>query len=172
VDWLKLNSKGILRGSLSTTDNTTQLIWIKLLAMANETRDRDGCLRYAIGKPYSHDYIAQVCNVTINELYIAIDDYMDDIRDGKPRVEYAEDGSLKLNNWLKYQSEAENGEGLNPRLKKAIDKDKLTRFMVNSRPETARDTLNDGFGDTIIDKNGEILRGNKENENEQDINNK
>jgi hypothetical protein len=159
VDWLKLNSKGILRGSLSTSDNTTQLIWIKLLAMANETRDRDGYLRYAEGKPYSQEYIAQVCNVTVNELLVAIDDYMDDIRDGKPRVEYSEDGSLKLNNWLKYQEEAEKGEGINPRLKKAIDKDKLTRFMVNSHPDTARDTLNDGFGDTIIDKNGEILRG-------------
>jgi hypothetical protein len=65
---------------------------------------------------------------------------------------------LKLNNWLKYQAEAEKEEGINPRLKKAIDKDRLTRFMVNKYPETARDTLNDGFGDTIINKIGEIIR--------------
>jgi hypothetical protein len=104
MDWLKLDSKGILRGSLAQSDYTTQLIWIKMLAMANETRDRDGYLRYAEGKPYSLEYIAQICNVTMDELKNAIDLFEDDIRDGKSRVSFTDDGSLFLSNWNHYQT--------------------------------------------------------------------
>ena len=104
MDWLKLDSKGILRGSLAQSDYTTQLIWIKMLAMANETRDRDGYLRYAEGKPYSLEYVAQICNVTMDELKNAIDLFEDDIRGGKSRVSFADDGSLFLTNWNHYQT--------------------------------------------------------------------
>lgn len=104
MDWLKLNSKGILRGSLATADNDSQLIWIKLLAMANETRDRDGYLRFAEGKPYTHEFIAQVCHVTLDELEYALGLYELDVRNGVSRIQYANDGSIFLTNWKKYQS--------------------------------------------------------------------
>ena len=121
MDWLKLNSKGILRGSLARADNVTQLIWIKLLAMANETRDRDGYLRYKEGEPYSLEFIAQNCNVTANELAVAIDDFLDDVRDDTSRIEYSPDGSIKLNNWKKYQDKPQKAvEELTPRMKSAI----------------------------------------------------
>jgi hypothetical protein len=107
MDWLKLDNKGILRGSLAQSDYTTQLIWIKMLAMANETRDRDGYLRYAIGKPYSLEYIAQICNVTMAELENAIDLFEDDVRAGKSRIQFAEDGSIFLSNWNYYQTSSE-----------------------------------------------------------------
>lgn len=158
-DWLKLNARGILRGSLSSADNVTQLVWIKLLAMANETRDRDGYLRYAFGRPYSVEFIAQTCNVSKEDLLRAIDDFMDDIRDGKPRVEYAPDNSLHLVNWLEYQDPHKSVKELSPRIKSALENEAITRKMVNRFPETARDTLNDGFGDKIISNQGEIIRG-------------
>jgi hypothetical protein len=163
MDWLKLNSKGILRGSLSQTNNVTQLVWIKLLAMASETRDRDGYLRYAKGRPYSMDYIAMICNVSRNELDIAIDDFIDDVRDGHARVEFDDDGSLYLTNFLAYQKQPEKAEAeLSPRLRSAAEKEALTRKMVNLHPEAARDGLSYGFKDNIISKQGEILRQNGE----------
>ena len=139
MDWLKLNSKDILRGSLARSDNVTQLVWIKLLAMANETRDRDGYLRYKKGEPYSLDFISTICNVEKNQLEIAIDDFMDDIRDGHPRVEYAEDGSLKLNNWSKYQNAPVLDE-VSPRLRAAIENQPSTKktYTKEQREEMAR----------------------------------
>lgn len=81
---------------------------------------------------------------------------MDDIRDGHPRVEYAEDNSIKLNNWVYYQSRPPEEE-VSPRLRSALEKEALTRKMVNEHPEAARDTLAKDLGDTIIDKNGEFI---------------
>jgi hypothetical protein len=159
MDWLKLNSMGILRGSLSNADNVTQLIWIKILAMANETRDRDGYLRYREGKPYSNEYIAQVCNVTIGELITAFDDFMDDVRDGKPRIEYAEDNSIHLTNWAKYQNKPNKAEEeLNPRLlKSATELEAIQRKLDNKNPKVSIDVLSHDFGHNVVTKDGEIL---------------
>lgn len=148
MDWLKLNTKGILRGSLARADNVTQLIWIKLLAMASETRDRDGYLRYREGEPYTLEFIAQTCNVTVNDLNIAIDDFMDDIRDGHARVEWASDNSLHLMNWEYYQKKPAEKE-LPPRIKSKLENEAITRHYTNKCPDTARDTLVNGFGDNI-----------------------
>lgn len=162
MDWLKLNSKGILRGSLARSNNVTQLIWIKLLAMASETRDRDGYLRYKKGEPYSLDFIAQICNVSRNDLDIALDDFMDDIRDGIPRVEFAEDGSLRLNNWTYYQTRPVEEEA-SPRLRKAISdevKDNLTIERVNKKPELGVVGLSQHIsGNTGRQINEELERG-------------
>lgn len=163
MDWLKLNSKGILRGSMAASDNVTQLIWIKFLAMANETRDRDGYLRYAPGHPYSIEYIAEVCHVGVNEVQIAVDDFMDDVRDGMPRVEYTDDGSLKLNNWHKYQDAPPDKEAP-PRLKSVLEREAITRRMTNQYPDSAREALGYGFQDTIIKKTGEIIKPNERSE--------
>jgi len=110
VDWLKLNSKGILRGSLAISPNTTQLVWIKFLAMANETRNRDGFLHYAEGRPYSRSYIAETCNVSMEALDEAINEFLIDIRDGISRIQIAEDGTIFLTNFNSYQEPPE-GKG-------------------------------------------------------------
>lgn len=141
MDWLKLNSKGILRGSLARADIATQLIWIKFLALANETRDRDGYLRYKEGQPYSLEYIAMVCNVTKEQLDIAIDDFIDDIRDGHQRIEFAPDGSIKLNNWLKYQNQPPEKEASPRIIKSASELEAITRKNVRRMPDVATDEL-------------------------------
>jgi hypothetical protein len=140
MKWLKLDSTGILRGSLSDSEMVTQLIWIKLLCMANETRDRDGYLRYSVGHPYSMEYIAQVCNVTMNQLEIAIDDFMEDIRDGHQRIEFSPDGSIKLNNWLQYQNKPEKDTPT--RLVKSAEQiEAITKKCVRHMPEIATEEL-------------------------------
>lgn len=139
MDWLKLDSKGILRGSLAESNKTSQLIWIKLLAMANETRDRDGYLRYKVGKPYTLEFIAQVCNVTMPELEKAIDLFKEDVREGHSRVEFDEDKSLYLYNWKKYQSKPEKTIAKQIAIDKAKKTKKATENMLTSLRRIAND---------------------------------
>jgi hypothetical protein len=108
MDWFKTYQDGILRGSLSDTDHVTQLIWIKLLAIENETRQRDGWLHYQVGKPMSREYIAMVCGVTPKQLNDALEQYLGDRdKDGHSRIEIAADGDIFIKNWDKYQSKPE-----------------------------------------------------------------
>ena len=105
MDWFAAHSTGILRGSLSEAPDTTQLIWIKLMAMANEAKDPfSGRLEFAKGKPYSRAYIAMMCRKTEVELDIALTEFQADISDdGVPRITIEPDGTIVLNNWSKYQ---------------------------------------------------------------------
>ena len=107
MDWLKLNSRGILRGTLAAAPHSVQVIWIKLLAMANETRDRDGYLHFKPGQPYSKEYIAQTCGVTIGELLDALDEFKGDIRNNQGRIKELPDGTIYLSNWMLYQESPE-----------------------------------------------------------------
>jgi hypothetical protein len=107
MPFFKAYSEGILRGSLAYANETTQLIWIKLLAIANETRERDGYLRYSEGHPYSKDYIAEMCHVPISKLNKALDEFFKDTRNNIPRIVIANDGSFKLSNFIKYQAKPE-----------------------------------------------------------------
>ena len=125
MEWLKLYSKGILRGSLSQSDDTTQLVWVKLLAMANETRDRDGYLRYSVGVPYSWEFIAMTCGVTLDELTEAIAVFESDIRDGMARIGFGDDGSIFITNWEEYQGQVESKKKLSARELELIERKKL-----------------------------------------------
>lgn len=105
MEWFKAYQDGLLRGSLCSANNTTQLIWVKLLAIENETRLRDGWLHYAPGKPMTREYIAMVCQVTIEELEEALREFSGDLdRAGHPRIEIAKDGDIFIKNWEKYQA--------------------------------------------------------------------
>jgi hypothetical protein len=165
MDWFKAYSNGILRGSLSTTSHTTQLIWFKMVAMANETRDRDGFLRYKIGKPYTHSFIAEGCHVTINELENALKEYLEDYRDGKPRIQIDDDGTILLTNWDKYQSKTEKQitRELSIQSSKRTKRSKDTAILalircineLNTKINSTRFTLT-GDGRILDSKTGEV----------------
>lgn len=105
MDWFKAYQDGILRGSLATTSHTTQLIWLKLLAVHNETRLRDGWLHYKPGTPIPKEYLATVCNVTTEEFEAALAEFLKDFdQDGHARIEIADDGDIFIKNWEKYQA--------------------------------------------------------------------
>lgn len=129
MDWFKAYQDGLLRGSLARTDHTTQLIWVKLLAVVNETRCRDGWLHYKPGEPISRDYLATVCNVTREELDYAIMQFQTDLDvSGQARVIVSEDGTVFVKNWEKYQAKPD-------RLSKkevAVEKAKETRRRQDS----------------------------------------
>jgi len=108
MEWFKTYQDGVLRGSLATTNNTTQLIWVKLLAIQNETRLRDGWLHYSPGRPMPREYLAMVCNVTLEELDLAIKEFQGDLdKDGHSRIDIAPDGDIFIKNWEKYQAKPE-----------------------------------------------------------------
>jgi hypothetical protein len=105
MDWFATWSAGILRGSLSEAPDSIQLIWLKLMAMANEAKDPlSGRLEFAKGKPYSLDYIATICLKPIGELETALEEFQKDIsKDGTPRITIEPDGTVVLNNWARHQ---------------------------------------------------------------------
>jgi hypothetical protein len=106
MDWFATHSAGILRGSLSKAPDLIQLIWIKLMAMANEAKDPlSGRLEFAKGQPYDRPYIATICMKPEAELDAALEEFQKDISsDGKtPRITIEPDGTIVLNNWTKYQ---------------------------------------------------------------------
>ena len=158
MPFFKAYSEGILRGSLAYSDETTQLIWIKLLAIANETRDRDGYLRYSEGHPYTKEYIAEMCHVSVKVLTKSLDQFSKDIRNNIPRIVTASDGSIKLSNFIKYQAKPER-KPKEPMPKN--QKEGMVRSLVNQMPEVAEDTLTRDFGRTIITNRGEIRDGSK-----------
>lgn len=105
-DWIKLYTGKWLRGSGRTMTAEKRGIWADLLALAAETKFRDGTLRFEVGQPMSRDYICSVCLLTREQLDPAIVAFQADINadDGKPRVEIWEDGTIKLNNFERYQA--------------------------------------------------------------------
>jgi len=151
MDWLKLDSKGILRGSLSAAPDTTQLIWVKLLALANETRDRDGYLRRKEGEPFTLLFIAEVCNVSISDLQAALCDFRDDVRDGHPRMEFADDGSIHLLNWEQYQHLPEDKKRLSARELELVERKKIHQL--------AEKYPNEAFNTPAVRKQVDIMLG-------------
>jgi len=153
VDWFKVYSDGILRGSLATSDSDTQLLWLKLLAMANETRQRDGCLQFAPGLPMTREYIASVCHTTVDKLNKALEIYQHEIGvNNEPRVIIKEDGTISLTNWRVHQSPKTPAR--KPPTEKA--KDAMFHREVIMKQDKARETLHKDLGDTIVTKDGEL----------------
>lgn len=106
MEWFATYSSGILRGSMVNADDTTQLIWIKYMAMANEAKDADsGRLEFAKGQPYPIDYIATICRKTVPEVLIAEEYFKADMNKDSvtPRLLIEEDGTRVLTNWRHYQ---------------------------------------------------------------------
>lgn len=106
MDWFKVFSDGILRGSMANADDELQLIWIKFMALESETHYRDGCLRFCKGQPYSLSYIAENCRKPVSSIEYAIKAFENDINEktGEPRISYDEDGSIRLNKWSFFQN--------------------------------------------------------------------
>ena len=155
MEWFKLWSTGILRGSLSNSDDSTQLIWIKMLSMANETKGRNGRLEFAKGKPMPDDYITSYLRTTPDKFNKAIEQFKNELdNNGTPRITIEDDGTIVINKWSYYQIDNHHTRKKTPMPKK--QKQGMTRSLVNKDPDTAIDTLTKDFGYVVIDKEGVI----------------
>jgi hypothetical protein len=92
-------SSDILRGLLSGESDEVQLLWIKYLAIANETEHRNGRLEYSKGKPYPIEFIASMCRKSISDIK-RIEGML--VSGDKPRLFIEPDGTRVIIEWGKY----------------------------------------------------------------------
>ena len=105
--WFKVETEGWLQGSIRMDLSPEQRgIWIDLLALASNTRLRDGTLRFAPGKPMPREWIASTLRVTVELLNSAIEACLADTNkhDNKHRIEIWKDGTIELTNFAMYQA--------------------------------------------------------------------
>lgn len=161
MDWFRVYSDGILRGSLAAEKDTVQLLWLKILSMANETRARDGFLRFAPGKPFSRQMIAETCHTTLEALNEAIEIYVHEaFSDGVPRLQALEDGTLFITHWLKYQAkttkDVRDKEERPPLTEEQKDAMNLQRQVLKPQLTVKGATLQ---GNAVLDSStGELLQ--------------
>jgi hypothetical protein len=175
MDWFRAYSLGILRGSLSDASDEIQIIWIKILAMESETKNRDGCLRFCEGKPYTDEYIATICLKPVEAIKYAIAAFEKDIdkQTKLPRVSREPDGSLRLNKWLIYQYEQEQEERRRRRqgqvrtpIGSQIDEAKDLKDRMERLPEVAAEVSKQIKEQQEIDK--KVAKGRKKGGNYAD----
>lgn len=137
MDWIKLHTRGWLYGSCRVMSPEKRGIWVDLLALAAETKFRDGSLRFEKDRPMPRDWIANQLMITRDQLDIALGAFQADINidDGLSRVQIWEDGTIFITNWDKYQGKPDNIVARD----KAIEKRKET----NRRRESATDRIVD-----------------------------
>lgn len=161
MNWFKMFPTGILRGSLSHTDIYTQLVWVKLLAVASETRLRDGHLRFAVGKPMTMEYLAIQCDCPIKFMQEALDAFQKDISpDGTPRIQLNSDGSYFISNWALYQNKLAKAKKPPMPEKQKLG---MTRSLINQNPEFSGDVLANDFGNKyeVLDTSTGNIKANK-----------
>lgn len=107
MDWFKVYSKGWLQGSIRQQLTVEQRsVWIDLIALASETKFRDGTLRHGLDVPMPREYIASVLQIPLELLNATIEVCQHDrnFKDGKHRIEIWDDGTIELANFADYQS--------------------------------------------------------------------
>ena len=166
MEWFRAWNDGILRGSLSRTNEIIQLIWLKLIAIENETRARDGWLHFAPGQPMTHEYLAQVCGVSVDWIEEALRVFLGDIdNNGRPRIKIEgtfEDGDIFLMNWEHYQSPSANLRAKEVVIEKAKrtskTKDAVAIGMVRvvNRLDITSRKLDKQVDQRLVNKSGDI----------------
>ena len=74
-------------------------LWRKYITLASQTKKRDGRLVNEAGKPYSKEYIAKVCMVTVQE----VEDMEKEFSDSG-QLKIKKDGTRVITKWQKYIS--------------------------------------------------------------------
>lgn len=158
MDWLKLNSNGILRGSLANSTETIQLTWIKLLALMSETHLRNGRFEYARNKPYSLKFIASSCGVSKKTLENCLIEYEADVNPetNLPRIQW-DNGTLILTNWLNYQAKPLRKKNDPLPLSNSAER-AITMKMAEKHPGSAVDGIINASNDGDIKARGLLYR--------------
>ena len=139
MDWLKLYTAKWLYGSGRTMTAEKRGIWADLLALAAETKFRDGSLRFDVNQPMPLTYIAGVLMLDMESLKAAIACFKADVNmdDGKARVEVWEDGTIMLNNFERYQATPDGKGKLSGRQLELAQRIQLNRLSEKFPVEAA-----------------------------------
>lgn len=105
MDWIKLYTRKWIWGSGRNMTAEKRGIWVDLLAVAAETKLRDGTLRHDVNQPMAREWIASILCIDLALLNACISSFQADINadDGQPRIKIWEDGTIQITNWVKYQ---------------------------------------------------------------------
>jgi len=139
MDWLKLYTSKWLHGSGRMMTAEKRGIWMDLLALAAETKFRDGSLRFDVDLPMPLSYIAGTLMLSMEELESAIACFKADmnIDDGKARLEVWEDGTIMLNNFERYQATPDGKGKLSGRELELAQRMQLSRLSEKFPVEAA-----------------------------------
>jgi len=144
-EWFKLNSKGWLEGSIRVTMTSEQRgVWIDLLSLANESRLRDGTLRYAENLPMDRAWIASKLQISLDLLNTTIEVCRHDKnRDGdRHRIEIWEDGTIELTNFAQYQAvPPEKSRPREDARARELRERRTVRQLAKQYPDEAQDSL-------------------------------
>lgn len=160
----KIDTQGWLQGSIRTDMNLAQRgCWSDLIALASNTRMRDGTLRFAEDKPMSREYIANVLNITIEELNSCINVCVSDKNkdDDSHRIEIWEDGTIELKNFGRYQVVTADYLNKQRYKSKAIKKNKDRSDVLGTKIDEATTQMNElqkdikTAAELIVLKNGD-----------------
>ena len=142
MDWIKLHTHKWLYGSGRTMTAEQRGVWADLLALAGETKFRDGSLRFDVDSPMPRAYIAGVLRIPPELLDGCIEVFNADmnISDGLPRVAIWDDGTIMLNNFNGYQSVPTDKQKLDTRGLELYERGQLRR-LTNKYPDEHADAL-------------------------------
>lgn len=124
MEWFKAYSRGILYGTSAIMSDLQMAIWWKLLSLANETKFRDGSLRFGESQPMPREWIASLFHRSVEQLNDCVEAFKQDINqdDGLPRLQEWDDGTLFITNFAKYQAPT---DGKQPRKQSRTQRDRL-----------------------------------------------
>ena len=105
MEWIKLFSRKWLYGSGRNMTPEKRGVWADLLALAAESKFRDGSLRFDTDQPMPRDYIAAILRIDKQLLDVCLTAFQADVNmdNGKGRIELWEDGTIYLTNFAEYQ---------------------------------------------------------------------
>jgi len=108
----KIDTGGWLDGSIRMDLTPAERgVWMDLISLASETRERDGTLNFAPGKPMSKEYIANRLRIPLDLLESTIKACKKDSNkenNGVQRIMEYPDGTLYLPNYMHYQAVPRN----------------------------------------------------------------
>ncbi len=105
MDWIKFYTSKWLFGSGRNMTPEKRGVWADFMALAAETKLRDGTLRFDVGQPMPREYIASVLRIPPETLDACIDVFAKDLNtdDHHPRIKIWDDGTIELTNWERFQ---------------------------------------------------------------------
>lgn len=158
MEWIKFYTKKWLYGSGRVMTPEKRGVWADLLALAAETKFRDGTLRFEVGKPMPRSYIAAILQIEPDTLDACLAAFQADVNteDGKPRIVIWDDGTIFLTNFAKYQSKPE--KEIIKEISKVKHKSTAEALKDGMNVMNARDIRNEGKLDNIID----LLKNNQQ----------
>ncbi len=124
MQFFKVDGYNVLHGSLRKDTPVEKCVWLSLMAMCSLSRVW-GIIAANNGESYDDEYLAFMCNVTMDDYANAISHHI-----SMNRLNRLPNGSLQVINWDKYQT------GNYARQRRLRDKEAIKEMVGNQPPVT------------------------------------